>query len=92
MNLVYIILKKKPKHFKIKIKLLESQICNFEPLLNYRNNDVVEQSYFEAKLKLEEYYDHITQGIVLRSKTQWHEFGEKNNKYFLNVEKQNKQK
>ena len=67
-------------------------MCNFGTLSNYRNNNVVEQSYYEAKLKLEEYYDHITQSIVLRSKTQCHEFGEKNNKYFLIVEKQNKLK
>ena len=30
-----------------------------------------------------------TRGTILRSRTRWHEQGERNNKYFLNLEKRN---
>ena len=38
------------------------------------------------------YYDFITQGAIIRSRANWYEKGEKNNKYFLNLEKSNKKK
>ena len=31
-------------------------------------------------------YDYITEGNIIRSKANWYEQGEKNNKYFLNLE------
>ena len=37
-------------------------------------------------------YDYITQGAIVRSRATWYEKGEKNNKYFLNLEKSNKNK
>ena len=35
---------------------------------------------------------YITQGAIVRSRANWYEKGEKNNKYFLNLEKSNKKK
>ena len=40
----------------------------------------------------ENLYDFITQGAIIRSRATWYEMGEKNNKYFLNLEKSNKKK
>ena len=37
-------------------------------------------------------YDYITQGAIIHSRATWYELGEKNNKYFLNLEKSNKKK
>ena len=37
-------------------------------------------------------YDHITDGIILRSKVQWYEEGEKASKYFLTLGKNRKAK
>ena len=37
-------------------------------------------------------YDYITQGSIVCSRATWYEKGEKNNKYFLNLEKSNKNK
>ena len=37
-------------------------------------------------------YDYITQGAIIRYRATWYELGEKNNKYFLNLEKSNKKK
>ena len=38
----------------------------------------------------EQLYDYITQGAIIRSRATWYEQGEKNNKYFLNLEQSNK--
>ena len=46
----------------------------------------------ERKAELEKMYDHITQGIIFRSKVAWYEKGGKSNKYFLDLEKRNKAK
>ena len=40
-----------------------------------------------AKAEYEEFYDYVTQGAIIRSRATWYEKGEKNNKYFLNLEK-----
>ena len=37
-------------------------------------------------------YDYIKQGAIIRSRATWYEFGERNNKYFLNLENSNKKK
>ena len=41
------------------------------------------------KEKLEHLYDKKVEGIIIRSRAWWHEYGERNSKYFLNLEKQN---
>ena len=45
-----------------------------------------------GKLKYENIYDYITRGTILRSRVKWYEEGEKNNKYFLNLENHNRKK
>ena len=45
-----------------------------------------------AKTEYDEFYDYITQGANIRSRATWYEKGEKNNKYFLNLEKSNKKR
>ena len=37
-------------------------------------------------------YDYITQGAIIRSRATWYEFGERNNKYFLNLENSKRKK
>ena len=34
-------------------------------------------------------YDKKVEGIIIRARARWHEHGEKNSKYFLNLEKRN---
>ena len=50
------------------------------------------EEYHKFKAELEEIYDYITEGIILRSKTDWYELEEKSTKYFLNLEKRNRAK
>ena len=48
-----------------------------------------EQKYIDSKIFLENLIEERTQGALLRSKSQWHEQGEKSSKFFLNLEKKN---
>ena len=41
----------------------------------------------KVKSDLEALYDKKVEGIIIRSRERWHEHGEKNSKYFLNLEK-----
>jgi len=43
----------------------------------------------KCKQDLEELYEDKVEGIILRARARWHEHGEKNSKYFLNLEKRN---
>ena len=46
------------------------------------------RKFERLKSDLELIYDHIAEGIRLRSKCDWYEQGEKSTKFFLNLEKQ----
>ena len=43
----------------------------------------------KAKKEVEEYRQPHIEGLIIRSRTQWHEEGEKSTKYFLSLEKRN---
>ena len=57
-----------------------------------RVNSLRVQEYHDCKHQLQEVYDFVTQGIILHSKVDWYEHGEKSSKYCLNLEKRNKAK
>ena len=40
-----------------------------------------------CKSELELMYDKKVEGLIIRARARWHEHGEKNSKYFLNLEK-----
>ena len=69
---------------------LEAKVKNFEKNYNPSADDLAD--YEEAKVELEKIYDHITDGIILRSKAQWYEEDKKASKYFLTSEKNRKAK
>ena len=48
--------------------------------------------YSKAKTELVKVYNHIAEDIILRSRAQWYEEGEKSTSYFLRLEKRNKSK
>ena len=69
---------------------LESKIENFEKNENPSQDEF--SDYEEAKTELEKIYDNVMDSIILWSKAQWYEEGEKASKYFLTLEKNRKAK
>ena len=63
-----------------KVEILESKISE-------SSDPEVQIQYDNAKNELEDLYDYITDGAILRSKVNWYEQGEKSTKYFLNLGK-----
>ena len=65
---------------------LENQLEKiFEKCLSKDDNV---SKYNAIKNELDPIYDHITEGIRIRSKCEWYEHSEKSTKFFLNLEKQ----
>ena len=50
------------------------------------------EEYHKCKSELDTLYDYITVGLIIHSKSNWYEQGEKSSKYFLNLEKRNQVK
>ena len=71
---------------------LENSVKQLEIKISTNSNEELLEQYNKAKNELEALYDYITEGIILRSKTDWYEHGEKSSKYFFNLEKRNKSK
>ena len=68
-----------------KVKILESKISE-------SSDTDVQVQYDNAKNELDDLYDYITDGAILRSKVNWCGQGEKSTKYFLNLEEHSKSK
>lgn len=45
-----------------------------------------------VKLDLQKIAEHKTKGAIIRSRTRWYEHGERNTKYFMNLEKRSHEK
>ena len=84
--------KQKSKAFKNDRTTLEEKVKTLEETLQKDSSSSVIQEYKDSKDKLEECYSKITEGIIVRSRVNWYEYGERNSKYFLNLEKSNKNK
>ena len=64
---------------------MENQLKILEKCLD---NDDKLSKYNALKNELDAIYDHITEGICIRSKCEWYEHSENLTKFFLNLEKQ----
>ena len=64
---------------------MENQLKILEKCLDKDDNL---SKYNAIKNELDAIYDHITEGIRIRSKCEWYEHSEKSTKSFLNLEKQ----
>ena len=71
---------------------LENRLAELENIITTNSSEEVITVYNNYKSDLEALYNYITEGIIMRSKSNWYEFGEKSSKYFLNLEKRNKAK
>ena len=63
---------------------LENQLKELEKNLDEDNLS----KYNSIENELDVIYDHITEGMRIRSKCNWYERGEKSKHFFLNLEKQ----
>ncbi len=74
------------KKFKAK---LEADLATAEADLQVEMTSEKLEFYHTLKDELEKVVELETKGAILRSRTEWAEAGEKNTKYFLNLEKKN---
>ena len=80
---------RKVKYCKTKRVALETKVRELESIISTNSNHLVIEECQKCTAELDEIYDYITEGIILRFKTDWYEPGEKSNsKYFLNLEKE----
>lgn len=73
--------------------MLEDLNFKYQDALNtfqQNRSNVTKREVEKLKSELEALYDQRVEGIIVRSKARWHEHGEKNSKYFLNLEKCNR--
>ena len=71
---------------------LEEKVKSLESAISSDSGAEILHDYSETKTELEKVYNHIAEGIILRSRAQWYEEGEKSTSYFLRLEKRNKSK
>ena len=74
----------------MKQKSLEQKMQMLQNLLSYCLPNVREkliQNIRACQIELDQFYELKTKGAMVRSRAKWFEKGEKNTKYFLNLEK-----
>ena len=71
--------KKAAKERNRQIKELESKLSTL--LADNPCNETL-NNFESAKAELNNHYSCVTEGIIMRSRIQWHEKGKKSNKYF----------
>lgn len=84
--------KKKAKQSKNVYKDIESKMKKIENTRDWQQNANLIQEHEKLKQNLNALSDHITRGIIMKSKVTWFEQGEKNTKFFLTLEKKRKNK
>ena len=77
--------KRKGVFLENKVLDLEKQMVNSPSI-----SETLVADYEGAKTDLENLYNYIADGAILRSKVRWYEEGEKCSKYFLSLKKRNK--
>jgi len=80
--------KKKRARDELENRLMKS----INQLENVQQTETVIDQITKLKEELEDLYKYRAEGIILRSKIQWAEEGEKNSSYFLKLENYNAQK
>ena len=68
---------------------LERRLTELECSLSTNHNNNMLEEYHKCKSELDTLYDYTTAGLIIRSKSNWYEQGEKSSKCFLNLEKRN---
>ena len=85
------------KYSKVKAKKRKSEECSLQNKMNELlkksktnpNNKQLLNELYATKLRLQTIMRQKTKGAIIRSKARWQEQGERNTRYFLNLEKRN---
>ena len=80
--------KRKAKRLKEKEKELITQIAHAHSTFSKDRSELNASRLEEYKEKLENVRKPHINGLIVRSRTRWHEDGEKSSKYFLGLEKE----
>ena len=86
--MLFLILNKRLKN-ETKEKPLQTAYEEATKMYEADPTDLNQNRLNEAKEVLELFYEEKTKGIIIRARARWHEHGERNTKYFLNLEKRN---
>ena len=73
--------KEKAKKNRVKTVTLENKLKEIERKLDC----IFDPNYLDYKNKVEQIYEENANGVKIRSKCEWNEFGEKSSKFFLNL-------
>lgn len=84
--------KNKSKFKRNKIQEIEKKLKELIIDLNENKNRITSEQIEELEIELEQEYEYKSKGAQIRSKEEWCEKGEKNNKYFLGLEKSRQNK
>ena len=86
------IFEKKAKSKRDEEYALLSGMIKLQCKLQTEYNDSLRSELERIKTKLSKIASVKTRGTIIRSRARWYEFGEKNSKYFYNLEKANQRK
>ena len=81
--------KNKASKTRDNIKQVVIKITELEKAINKQPTDDLLKECSEAKRYIEEYNNEKARGVLIRAKVDWAEHGERNTKFFLNLEKRN---
>jgi exonuclease III len=81
--------KNKAKETRLNIKEAVINMEKLEKQLSTNPSEDILIQYHENKTYIENYNNEKANGAIMRSKASWAEFGERNSKIFLNLEKRN---
>ena len=84
--------KSKAKERRKKLQTIENKlkICEKDLAESATQENVAKLEALKAEYERE--YDYIVRGSIIRSRATWFEQGERNSKYFLNLENNNETK
>ena len=81
--------KRKARNKRIKEEELQKYVETAFNLFNSNKNETNANNLKRAQEELENLRKPYIEGLIVRSRTQWYEKGERSSKYFLSLEKRN---
>ena len=84
--------KAKAKEARRDLQELEERCKELDELVATHPSDQTFEELDKVKAEIAKHYSRKVKGQIIRSRVQWYEEGEKNSRFFLNLEKRNRNK